>query len=90
MGCFFALLSLVSPRLALVVIWLVSGWIGEAIHPWWVGLLGFFILPWTTLAYVVMFAVSPDLQVAGFAWFVVAFAFVLDAGSYLSSRVFRR
>lgn len=43
-------------------------------------LLGFFILPWTTLAYAVMW--SFDDGVTGFSWFVVIFAFLVDLGAF--------
>jgi hypothetical protein len=41
--------------------------------------LGFFLLPWTTLAYAVMW--SSSNRVAGFEWFIVALAFLFDLGS---------
>ena len=44
-------------------------------------LLGFFLLPWTTLAYAVMWASSD--RVYGFEWFIVIFAFAIDMGSYV-------
>ncbi len=42
--------------------------------------LGFFLLPWTTLAYAVMWSSSDG--VVGFEWFIVALAFLFDLGSY--------
>ena len=58
--------------------------LGDAFESWWVPLLGFFILPWTTLAYAVMW-VSGRNDVTGFEWFIVIFAFVVDIGAYASS-----
>ena len=84
MGCFIPLLALVSPRLALFFVLLFSGWIGEAVDGWVVPVLGFFLLPWTLLAYVVMYQVSP-LGVNGFDWFIVGFAFVVDIATYVKS-----
>lgn len=84
MGCFIPLLALVSPRLALFFVLLFSGWIGEAVDGWVVPVLGFFFLPWTLLAYVVMYQVSP-LGVNGFDWFIVGFAFVVDIATYVKS-----
>ena len=43
--------------------------------------IGFFILPWTTLAYAIMWDVGTR-EVTGFEWFVVVLAFLLDLGSY--------
>ena len=84
MGCLVPLLALIWPRLALFVILLFSGWIGEALDGWIVPVLGFFFLPWTLLAYVVMYQVSP-LGVNGFDWFIVGFAFVVDIATYVKS-----
>jgi len=81
MGCFVVLFALVSPRLALFFILIFSDWIGRALDGWVVPVLGFFFLPWTLLAYVVMWQVHP-LGVNGFDWFIVAFAFVVDIAAY--------
>lgn len=81
MGCFVVLFALISPRLALFFILIFSDWIGQALDGWIVPVLGFFFLPWTLLAYVVMWQVHP-LGVNGFDWFIVAFAFVVDIASY--------
>ena len=50
MGCFAVLLALISPRLALLFIWIFSDLLSRAFEAWYVPLLGFFLLPWTTLA----------------------------------------
>jgi hypothetical protein len=42
--------------------------------------LGFFLLPWTTLAYAAMW--SSSNRVNGFEWFIVILAFFIDLGSY--------
>lgn len=47
--------------------------------------LGFFLLPWTTLAYAVMWG-SGTHGVHGFEWFIVILAFVFDLGSYFEGR----
>ncbi|HET6998478.1 MAG TPA: hypothetical protein VFI03_07795 [Solirubrobacterales bacterium] len=52
-------------------------------------LLGFFLLPWTTLAYAVMWSASSD-RVSGFEWFIVILAFVIDLGSYANRGRARR
>ena len=87
MGCFVALFALISPRLALFVLWLFSDMLGDAFESWLVPVLGFFLLPWTTLAYAVMWASGGD-RVYGFEWFIVGLAFLIDLSSYAqSSRV---
>jgi hypothetical protein len=45
-----------------------------------VPLIGFFLLPWTTLAYAVMWASGH--HVYGFEWFIVVLAFFFDLASY--------
>jgi hypothetical protein len=83
-GCFVALLSLISPRLALFAIWIFSDLLSRAFDSWVVPLLGFFLLPWTTLAYAVMWSVGTD-KVTGFEWFIVILAFFVDLSSYAQS-----
>ena len=81
MGCFVVLFALISPRLALFFILLFSDWIARAFDGGWIlPVLGFFLLPWTTLAYVVMWEIGDGVE--GFAWFIVIFAFVVDVLSY--------
>lgn len=80
MGCLVVLLALISPRLALFAIWIFSDLLSRAFESWLVPLLGFFLLPWTTLAYAVMWASSDG--VVGFEWFIVILAFLADLSSY--------
>ena len=81
MPCLVALFALISPRLALFFLWLFSDVLEDAYDEWIVALLGFFILPWTTLAYAVMY-VSGANEVSGFEWFIVVFAFFVDLASW--------
>jgi hypothetical protein len=81
-GCVAALLALISPRLALFFIWLFSDLLGDAYDSWVVPLLGFFLLPWTTLAYAVMWSAGRN-EVTGFEWFIVILAFVIDLASWM-------
>jgi hypothetical protein len=82
MGCILALFALISPRLALVLVWIFSNALSRAFDSWVVPLLGFFLLPWTTLAYVAFWDWGPGGHVTGFEWFFVILAFVIDLGSY--------
>lgn len=88
MGCLVPLLALISPRLALFALLLFSDLIGDAFDSWIVPVLGFFLLPWTTLAYVVMWWASDGNL--GFEWFIVVLAFVIDIGAYAKSGDARR
>jgi hypothetical protein len=89
MGCLVVLLAFISPRLALFAIFLFSDLLSRAFDSWFVPLLGFFLLPWTTLAYALMW-VSSTNQVSGFEWFIVILAFIIDLGSYASRGRARR
>jgi hypothetical protein len=89
MACLVVLLAFISPRLALFAIFLFSDLLSDAFDSWFVPLLGFFLLPWTTLAYAVMWAASTN-EVTGFEWFIVILAFVIDLGSYASRGRARR
>jgi len=88
-GCFVALFALISPRLALFALWLFSDLLSRAFDSWFLPLLGFFLLPWTTLAYAVMWSTSSN-AVIGFEWFIVILAFVIDLGAYASRDRARR
>ena len=84
MGCLIPLLAIISPRLALFAIWVFSDLLSRAFDDWIVPLIGFFLLPWTTLAYAVMWSVSTN-EVDGFEWFIVILAFLADLSSYAAS-----
>ena len=86
-GCFVALLALISPRLALVIVWLFTDLLSRAFDSWLVPFLGFFLLPWTTLAYAVMW--DSASRVSGFEWFIVILAFFVDLGSYAQGQRYR-
>ena len=87
MGCLVVLLALLSPRLAIFVLFLFTDLLSRAFDSWFVPFLGFFLLPWTTLAYAVMWSSSD--RVNGFEWFIVILAFLLDLASYARSSRFR-
>jgi hypothetical protein len=89
MGCLVVLFALISPRLALFAVWLFSDLLSRAFEEWWVPLLGFFLLPWTTLAYAVMWSAGTD-KVTGFEWFIVVLAFLIDISSWAQSGKFDR
>lgn len=81
MPCLVVALAFFSPRLALVAMALFSDVLSRAMDGWLLPLIGFFILPWTTLAYAFMWNYGTN-TVSGFEWFVVGFAFLADLGSY--------
>jgi hypothetical protein len=81
MGCIAALLALISPRLALFFVFLFSDLLSDAFDSWLLPLLGFFLLPWTTFAYALMWSSGVN-DVRGFEWFIVILAFLADLASY--------
>ena len=89
MACLVVLLAFISPRLALFAIFLFSDLLSRAFDSWFVPLLGFFLLPWTTLAYAVMWSASSN-EVNGFEWFIVILAFLIDLGSWANRGQARR
>ena len=62
------------------MLWLFTDLLGRAFESWIVPFLGFFLLPWTTLAYAAMWSSSD--RVSGFEWFIVVLAFLIDLGAY--------
>jgi hypothetical protein len=88
MPCLAALLALISPRLALVAVWLFSNILSRAFDSWLLPLIGFFVLPWTTLAYAIVWDLGTH-RVNGFEWFIVILAFVFDLGSYFQGQRYR-
>ena len=89
MGCLIVLIGLFSPRLALFLIALFSNLLSRAFdHSWVVPLLGFFLLPWTTLIYALCY--SSANRVHGFEWFLVAVGVIFDLSSYGGGSRYRR
>jgi hypothetical protein len=86
MGCLLALLALISPRLVLFLLWIFSDVLSRAFDSWIIPLLGFILLPWTTLAYAAFWEWGSGHHVAGFEWFFVVLAFLIDLGSYGQGR----
>jgi len=75
--------------LALFVLWVFSDMLSRAFDDWIVPFLGFFLLPWTTLGYAVMWNVGTH-GVNDFEWFIVVLAFFFDLGSYAEGQRSRR
>ena len=79
MCCLFSVLALLGPRAALVIYWLAypASWTLAFGNNWVVPLLGFALVPWTTMAYVFVFPGGLDTL----DWLFIALAFVIDIGS---------
>ena len=84
--CLIALFALISPRLALFLLWIFGDVLSRAFSSWVIPFFGFFLLPWTTLAYAVFWDWGPGHHVAGFEWFFVILGFLADLSSYAGGR----
>ncbi|MGZ4691471.1 MAG: hypothetical protein ACXVKA_08555 [Acidimicrobiia bacterium] len=87
-GCAIALLAMLSPRLAIFFIWAFTNRMTVAFNSFWIGLAGFILLPWTTLAWAVVYA--PRIGVTGFGWFFVILGFVVDLSTHVGTAQTRR
>lgn len=84
MGCLVLLFALLSPRLALIATAIFTDVLSRALGGWLVPLIGFLVLPWTTLAFAWMW--DSGREVRGLEWFLVGFAFLVDLGSHSKGR----
>ena len=73
-----ALSLLILPRI-FILGFAIFSWkiLIDAFSGWVVWVAGFFLLPWTTITYMMMWGISSD-RVSGVEWVFVAGAFVLD------------
>jgi hypothetical protein len=53
MCCVALLLALVGPRVVLVLLWIFTNYLNRAFDTFLWPLLGFFFLPWTTIAFAI-------------------------------------
>ncbi len=71
-------------RLALLLVWALTPLVNRAFHGGWLlPLLGILFLPFTTLVYVLVYAL-PGSGVTGWGWLWVVLALLLDLGVYSS------
>jgi hypothetical protein len=76
--CLLALIGLFSPRLAIFLLAIFTNDLSRAFDSWLVPLLGFFLLPWTTLVYTLLWTTSRHVN--GVEWVLVGAAVLLDIG----------
>lgn len=84
MCCPVALLFMGLPRVSLFLLWLFTDRMRIAFDSFWLPLLGFVFLPFTTVFWALAYA--PVGGVQGIGWFFVAFGFILDIASYTGGR----
>jgi hypothetical protein len=77
-----------GPRVAILFWWLVepSRW-SSAFSTFLWPLIGFFVVPWTTLMFV---AVAPFGNVSGWDWMWLGLAFLIDFSSLTSGGYYNR
>jgi CDP-diglyceride synthetase len=88
MGCLLVLIAAISPRLALVLVWIFTNLVDRAFEGFLLPLLGLIFLPFTTLIYVL--AYRPAVGVSGWGWFFVFLGLLVDLGSYGGGAYSRR
>lgn len=88
-GCFVLMLGAFAPRVALFLMAIFNDEISKAFeNSWQIPLIGWFLLPYTTLTYVLVSWSQGG--VTGFVWFFVSLAFFADLGSYFGGYGRRR
>lgn len=79
MPCFVAALAFFFPRITIILLALLSDYIGRAFnHEWLWPVLGFFFMPYTLLAYA--FAKNANGSVDGLYMVLVIVAVLVDLG----------
>jgi hypothetical protein len=79
MCCFFTALLFVGPRLAALVWWIINPiYVNAAFDHWIWGLLAWIFLPWTLLAYLIVYPGG----LVGFDWIILGLGIFADIASY--------
>jgi hypothetical protein len=88
MGCLLALFAWISPRFVLVLLYLFTARLTVAFTSGWAGIIGFIVIPYTTLFYALVYRSAPGPQhgVSGFGWCIVAVGALLDLSSLAFGR----
>jgi hypothetical protein len=88
MPCLVVIVVLAFPRVALVLLWLLTNYLQRAYHGLLVPLIGFFFLPLTTLAYAWM--VNNHRPLEGVNLIVLIIAVIIDIGGLGGGEYHRR
>ena len=84
MGCLAGLIVLAMPRFVMVVLWLFTSYLSRAYDGWILPLLGFFLLPTTTLAFAI--AENEKGGFKGWGALLVVIAVLIDLGVWGGGR----
>ena len=88
MPCLILILFVAFPRIALLLLFLLSNYLERAYHGMIIPFLGFLFLPLTTLAYAWM--VNSRLPIAGVDLLILIIAVVIDVGGLGGGEYHRR
>lgn len=77
--------SMLWPRLTILALWIFSDLLGDAYDSWVLPVLGFLVLPWTTMTYAVMWTASSN-GAHGVEWLALGLALLLDLVTYWVGR----
>jgi hypothetical protein len=77
--CLFVLLGLLLPRVTLAILWFLGQTRG-VFEPWWLGLIGFFLMPYTALAWVLIHMYSGAVTMTPGQMVVIVLAVLCDLG----------
>jgi hypothetical protein len=89
MPCILVALALFVPRVVMVFIWLLTNWFSQAFETVLWPLLGFFLMPYTTLAYMAAM-LNNNHQLSGGWLLLVVVAVLVDLSSSGSAARRRR
>ena len=78
MCCVLALLAFLGPRLAIFLMWLFTNYLSRAFDGFLLPLLGFLLLPWTTIAWAI--AQNEFGGTSGIGLLVIVIGFLADIG----------
>jgi hypothetical protein len=88
MPCLLVLLSLITPRVVLLFVWLLTDYLQRAYHTALWPVLGFVFAPLTTLAYA--YAINTNGQVTGGYFVLTLLAALIDLSALGGSEAGRR
>ncbi len=78
MCCVLALLAFLGPRLVIFLVWLFTNYLSRAFDGFLLPLLGFLLLPWTTIAWAI--AQNEFGGASGFGLLVIVIGLLADIG----------
>jgi CDP-diglyceride synthetase len=87
-GCLFAMGAAFFPRIAFIVLWILTPLVSRAFTGIILPVLGVILLPYTTLFYVLVY--SPETELSIWAILFVIVGFLFDLGSYAGGGWFGR